>query len=115
VLTGGVVEAARTMRGVTAPWDTMTADGARDGGAVSRIKIAVLASASTLASVVATEVHGVAIGIMTGCAALAAGAAAWSSATRWNKKNDHHPHVVTKIAGSGLHCEPTVKKIPSCN
>jgi hypothetical protein len=63
---------------------------------VSRIRITALALASTLAFVVATEVHGAAIGIMAGCAALSAGTAAWSSSTRGNQKNGHHPHVVTK-------------------
>jgi hypothetical protein len=76
--------------------DTMAANGSRDGGAVSRTRVAVLAATSTLASVLATEVHGVAIGIMAGCATFAAGAEAWSSSTRWNKKNGHHPHVITK-------------------
>ena len=59
----------------------MAADGSHDGGAVSRIRVAVLASAGTLASVVAAEFHGVAFGIMAGCAALAAGAAVLPSST----------------------------------
>lgn len=64
---------------------------------MSQIRVALLASASTLASVVVTEVHGVAIGVVAGCAALAAGAAAWSSSER-KEKNTDHPHERTKKA-----------------
>jgi hypothetical protein len=51
---------------------------------VARGRIAVLASASTLASVVASELHSIACGIMAGCAALA-GTIAWFSSTRYQK------------------------------
>ena len=53
---------------------------------MSRIRVAMLAAASALASVVATEVHGVAVGIMAGCAAVTAGAVAWSSSMGDSKK-----------------------------
>jgi len=70
-------------------------NGSRDGGAVSRIRVAVLASVSTLASVVVSEVHGTAFGIMAGCAALAAGVAAWP-ASEHKEKSDRHRHEITK-------------------
>ena len=57
----------------------MVAGGSRDGGAVSRIRVAVLASASTLALILAIKVPGVVAGITAGSAALAAVAAAWPS------------------------------------
>lgn len=60
-------------------------NGSRVGGVVSRIRVAVLASTSTLASVAVTEVHGSAVAIVAGCAALAAGAAAWSSSENREK------------------------------
>ena len=69
-----------------------------------------LAAGSALASVLTTEVHSVAFGIMAGCATFVAGAEAWYSYTRGNQKNDHCPHVVTKkkfhhvkILGTYLH------------
>ena len=64
---------------------------------MSRIKIAVLASATTLASVVTAEVHGVMLGIEAGCAALAAGGAARSSGTS-SQKSGRHPCVAAKEA-----------------
>jgi hypothetical protein len=76
---------------------------------VSRIKVAVLAAASALASVVAIEVHGVAMGITAGCVALAAGAAAWSSSTRaeppkkWSSSSRDNKKF-------GLHCSPMIIK-----
>jgi hypothetical protein len=62
---------------------------------VSRIRVAVLASASTLASAAVTEVHGAAAAIMAGCAALLAGAAAWFSSEH-KEKNEHYHHKITK-------------------
>jgi len=53
------------------------------------------ASGSTLASVVVSEVHGTAFGIMAGCAALAAGVAAWP-ASEHKEKSDRHRHKITK-------------------
>jgi hypothetical protein len=69
---------------------------------VSRIRVAVLASASTLASVAVTEVHGAAIAIMAGCAALATGAAAWSSSEH-KEKIEHYRHKITQKKLRFLH------------
>jgi hypothetical protein len=61
---------------------------------VSRTTVAVLAAASTLTAVVAAEVHGVMIGILTGCAAVTAGALAWLTSAQEIKKNLSKPEIV---------------------
>jgi len=76
---------------------------------VSRSRIAALASASTLASVVASELHGVAFGIMAGCAALVAGMVVWFSSTR-HQKNGHHAHVIS-TSSSSIPLLMVIKKI----